>query len=141
MERTLHWAIMNRMGKSSRGVLALSLAMALVGGICERGRAQLNTEKDASFVNLSSRLPVTKVTSPSTSASTTSAGESATSLSSLPPNAQGPISAALGKDDSGYWFHPIAKGFSGENPQHALVAEFTRAGAEVHSHNLRWGLE
>jgi hypothetical protein len=46
----------------------------------------------------------------------------------------------LGKDDSGYWVHPIAKGFRGKNLQHALVAEFTRAGAEVRSHNLRWGL-
>jgi hypothetical protein len=85
-------------------------------------------------------VPVTNVTSPSASASTPSAGKSATSLSSLPPDAQGPISAALGKDDSGYWVHPSAKGFRGENPQHALVAEFTRAGAEVRSHNLRWGL-
>jgi hypothetical protein len=132
---------MNRIGKSFRDVLALSLAVALVGGVCERGRAQLNTQKDASFVNLNSSVPVTNLTSPSASASTPSAGKSATSLSSLPPDAQGPISAALGKDDSGYWVHPSAKGFRGENPQHALVAEFTRAGAEVRSHNLRWGLE
>jgi nucleoside-specific outer membrane channel protein Tsx len=132
---------MNRIGKSFRDVLALSLAVALVGGVCERGRAQLNTQKDASFVNLKSSVPVTNVTSPSASASTTSAGKSASSLSSLPPDAQGPISAALGKDDSGYWVRPSAKGFRGENPRHALVAEFTRAGAEVRSHNLRWGME
>ena len=41
-------------------------------------------------------------------------GKSATSLSSLPLDAQGPISAVLGKDDSGYWVHPIAKGFRGK---------------------------
>jgi hypothetical protein len=51
----------------------------------------------------------------------------------------------LGKDDSGYWVHRNATGFRGENPRHALVAEFTRQGAEVRSeirgHNLRWRLE
>jgi nucleoside-specific outer membrane channel protein Tsx len=66
---------------------------------------------------------------------------SASGLSSLLPDAQGPISAALGKDDSAYWVHPNAKDFREENSRHALVAEFTREGAEVHSHNLRWGLE
>jgi hypothetical protein len=67
--------------------------------------------------------------------------KSATSLSSLPTDAQGPISAALGKDDSGYWVRSSPEGFRGENPRYALVAEFTRAGAEVRSHNLRWGME
>ncbi len=69
------------------------------------------------------------------------AGKPAAGLSSLPPGAHGPISATLGKDDSRYWVHRNAKGFGGENPQHALVAEFTRQGAEVRSHNLRWALE
>jgi hypothetical protein len=62
-------------------------------------------------------------------------------LSSLPANAQGPISAAAGKDDSGYWAHPTANGFRTENPCQSLTAEFTRQGAEVRIHNLRWGLE
>ena len=46
----------------------------------------------------------------------------------------------MGKDDSAYWVHRSAQGFRGKNPRHALVAEFTRHGAEVRSHNLRWGL-
>jgi hypothetical protein len=129
---------MNRIGKSFRDILALCLAVPLVGGVCERGRAQLNTQKDASFVNLNSSVPVT---SPSASASTTSVGTSATSLSSLPLGAQAPISAVLGKDDSRYWVHRSANGFREENPRHALVAEFTRQGVEVRSHNQRWGLE
>jgi len=62
-------------------------------------------------------------------------------LPSLPADAQGPISTALGKDDSGYRVHPHANGLRGENLQQALVAEFTRRGAEVRSHNVRWGLE
>src|ERR1035441_5893995 len=76
-------------------------------------------------------LPVANIGSPSRSASASSAnrssaGKNATGLSSLPPGAQAPISAALGKDDSRYWVHRSAKGFRGENPRHALVAEFTR---------------
>jgi hypothetical protein len=47
----------------------------------------------------------------------------------------------LGKDDSGYWVHRIDEGFRGENPQQSLVAEFTRQGTKVCSHNLRWGFE
>ena len=91
-------------------------------------------------------VPVANMASPSTSARTSAAsqsstGKSATGLSSLPPDAQGPISAALGKDDSVYWVHRSAKGLRGENPRQALVAVFTREGAEVRSHNLRWRLE
>ena len=70
-----------------------------------------------------------------------SSGKSVASLSSLPPGAQGPISAVLGKDDSNYWAHRNAEGFREENPRHELVAEFTRDGAEVRSHNLGWRLE
>ena len=66
--------------------------VALVGGVCVRGWAQLNTQKDASLVNLNGIVPVTNVTSPIASASAPSAGRSATSLSSLSPDAQGPIS-------------------------------------------------
>ena len=69
------------------------------------------------------------------------AAESASGLSSLPPDAQGPVSTALGKNDPGYWVHPSAAGFRAENPGQALVAVFTQDGAEVRSRNLRWGLE
>ncbi len=64
-----------------------------------------------------------------------------TSLASLPLDAQGPISAALGKNNSSYWVHRSAEGFRGENLRHVLVTDFTRAGAEVRSHNLHWTLE
>ena len=65
---------------------------------------------------------------------------SATSTSSLPSDAQGPISAALGKDDAGYWFHAGSNGSHAENPQHALAMNFTREGVQVRSHDARWEL-
>jgi uncharacterized repeat protein (TIGR03803 family) len=70
-----------------------------------------------------------------------SAAKTATGLWTLPRDAQGPISAALGKNDSSYWIHRNANGFRGENPRHVLAAEFTRQGAEVRSSKLRWALE
>jgi len=104
------------------------------------------TAQFTATVSLSGSVPVANIGGPSRSASASSANQSsagkyATGLSSLPPDAQAPISAALGKDDSGFLVHRSAKGFRGENPRHALVAEFTRQGAEVRSHDLRWGLE
>jgi FG-GAP repeat/Abnormal spindle-like microcephaly-assoc'd, ASPM-SPD-2-Hydin len=71
----------------------------------------------------------------------TSPSRSSTGLCTLPGDAQGPISAALGKDDSRYWSHATADGFHAENPQHALVVDFTGQGAEVRSQKMRWGLE
>jgi trimeric autotransporter adhesin len=62
-------------------------------------------------------------------------------LSSLPLAPQNPILAVLGRHDSGYWVHRNGEGFRAENPRHALVAEFTRQGTEVRSHDLRWRLE
>lgn len=68
---------------------------------------------------------------PGLAQSTSSAG-----LSSLPPDAQGAISAALGRDDSGNWAYRSAAGFHGENSRQALVEEFTRQAAEVRSHTF-----
>jgi trimeric autotransporter adhesin len=68
-------------------------------------------------------------------------GKSAAVLSSLPADAQSPISAALGKDDSGYWAHRSGEALRLENPRQGLAAEFSRQGAELRSHNLRWALE
>jgi hypothetical protein len=48
-----------------------------------------------------------------------SASKSATTLSSLPPDAQRPIAAALGRDNPTYWLHQNPQGFRGENLQHA----------------------
>ena len=61
-------------------------------------------------------------------------------LSSLPATAQGPISSALGRDDSRYWFQANAGSFHAENPNHALDVDFTAQGADVHSQGGRWGL-
>jgi len=98
---------------------------------------------DLSFVNRNSSAPLANLPSlvSTSSAGRSPAGRSATvDLSSLPPDAQGPISAALGRDDSGYWFHPSAEGFRAENVRQALTIKFTRQGAEVRSHNLGWRL-
>ena len=69
----------------------------------------------------------------------------ANAQNSLPTGAQGPISAALGKDNSDFWVYPNAKGFRGKNPRQVLMADFTRQGAEVRSEargqNLHWSLE
>ena len=66
---------------------------------------------------------------------------SSTGLSSLPADAQGPISAKLGKDDSRYWFHDNTDGVHAENAQQALTVDFTQRGAEVHSQNMHWWLQ
>jgi hypothetical protein len=107
-----------------------SLIAIVVAAMAPESGAQVNGAAPQS--GESRPLRVANLAGPRTSASTSAAsksseGKSATSLSSLPPDAQGPISAALGKDDSGYWVHRNATGFRGENPRHALVAEFTRA--------------
>jgi nucleoside-specific outer membrane channel protein Tsx len=137
----MHSTITNRVGRSLRNVFDLVLAVALVGGVCISALAQLKTQKDASFVRLNTSVPVANMTSPSKSPSNSYEGKPAIGLSSLPPDAQGPISAALGKDDSGYWVRRNAEGFGGVNPRHTLVAEFTKHGIEVRSHNLHWGME
>jgi hypothetical protein len=98
-------------------------------------------KNDSSLISPNSSVSGAKLLSPTTFGSTSSTAKSATGLSSLPADAQGPISARLGKDDPGYWVHRSAEGFHGENPRQALVAEFAQQGAEVHSHNLFWGLE
>jgi hypothetical protein len=139
----MHWTAKNRGRKS---VLTLTLAVALVGGVCVRGLAQSNTPKDAPLLNRNSTEPVANLASPSSSSAKSSTAKSANGLSSLPTAAQGPISAALGKDDSGYWVRPSsggpgAKGFREENARQALVTEFTKQGVEVRGHNLRWGIE
>lgn len=134
-------ALMNRTGKGSGTILGPSLAIALVLGVCVPGLAQTNSQKEAPIGKLNTRRPVANLASRSASADKSAEGKSVVGLPSLPADAQGPISAALGKDDSAYWVHPNANGFHGENLRQALMAEFTRRGAEVRSHNVRWGLE
>ena len=101
------------------------------------GLAQSNTQKQASFAKVDTSAPFANLAR--------SAGKPSERKSlaqpSLLEDAHGPISAALGKDDPGYWVHPNANGFCGENLRQALMAEFTRRGVEVRSHNVRWGLE
>jgi hypothetical protein len=99
-------------------------------------------KNDPSLIATNSSVTVAKLPSPTPMATRrSSTAKSAAGLSSLPKDAQASISAAVGKDDTGYWVHPSPNGFRGENPQHALVEEFTRQGAEVCRHNLRWALE
>src|SRR5208337_2161670 len=117
--------LMNRLGTSSGTILVPSLTIALVVGVCVPGLAQSNTQKETSFGKLNTSTPVAILTSPGTSAGKSSEGKSVAGLLSLPADAQGPISAALGKGDSGYWVHPNANGLRGENLRQALVAEFT----------------
>ena len=63
-------------------------------------------------------------------------------LSSLPAAAQGPISAALGRDDSRcYWFSATLDSFHADNPQHALAVDVTPHGVEVLNNSVRWGFE
>jgi len=122
-------------------VLAFIMAAVLVRVVCVPALAQSNTAKDASLVTRYRSVPVANLASSNTIAGKYSMEASANGLSSLPAEAQGPISAALGKDDSGYWVRPSADGVSGENPQQGLAAEFTRHGAQVRKGNLRLELE
>jgi hypothetical protein len=134
-------ALMNRIKARSGTILGPSLAIGLVVGVCVPGLAQSNNQKDALLGKLNKSTPMANLASPSRSAGKSSEGKSVAKLPSLPADAQGPISVALGKDDSGYRIHPSANGLRGENVRQALVVEFTQRGAEVRSHNLRWGLE
>jgi hypothetical protein len=104
--------------RARKGTFALTIALALVGAICLPGQAQSKPEH------------TTK----------TSVAKTGSGLSSLPASAQGPISAALGKNDFSYLVRPSSAGFRGENPRQRLVVDFTERGAELRSHNLRWAL-
>ncbi|PYM71174.1 MAG: hypothetical protein DME03_19960, partial [Candidatus Rokuibacteriota bacterium] len=61
-------------------------------------------------------------------------------LSDLPPAAPAQISAALGRDHSGY--HALARGggFRAENPKHSLVADFASSGVKVIVGTATWSL-
>ncbi len=61
-------------------------------------------------------------------------------LSSLPVKAQGSVSAALGRDDSRYWFQAKTSSVHAENPGHALDLNFTQRGVDISSKGARWGL-
>jgi hypothetical protein len=126
---------MKHLKRSSRTILGPSLGIALVVGACVPALAQSDRQADVSFEKLNTNSSVASQAGPS------SAGRPVAGLASLPAYAQGPISAALGEDDSHYALYPNRNGLRGENPRQKLVAEFTRRGAEVSSHNLRWGFE
>ena len=132
---------MNRIWTRSGIILGSSLGIALAVGVCVPALAQSSAQRVAPFGKLNTSTPLANLASRSTSSGKSPAGESVAALSSLQANVQGPISAALGKGDSGYWVHPNANGYRGENLGQALVADFTRRGAEVRSHEVRWGLE
>src|ERR1700723_595904 len=52
-------------------------------------------------------------------------------LLSLPAAAQAPISAALGREESGYRVRRIATGFVASNPLQRLSARFTPGGVSI----------
>jgi hypothetical protein len=92
MERTMPGTVTNRVAKECWSVLAFTLAVALVGGICVSGHAQSNTQKDVPLAKITNSLPVAKL---AIAASRSSKDKYTTGLSSLPAHAQGPISAAF----------------------------------------------
>ena len=57
-------------------------------------------------------------------------------LESLPLTAQGPVSAALGRDEAGYRI----KGFVARNPAQRLSARFARSGVAVTAHAARFAI-
>jgi hypothetical protein len=61
-------------------------------------------------------------------------------LSSLPPAAQGPISAALGADDPAYHVNASSGGFKAANPAQRLSESFESSGVVVRSGKTRVGL-
>ena len=68
------------------------------------------------------------------------AAPESTNLSDLPPAAQAQISAAIGRDHSGY--HAVARGggFRAPNPKHRLVADFASSGVKVSVGTATWSL-
>jgi FG-GAP repeat protein/centrosomal CEP192-like protein len=130
---------MRKLRRSSFLKFSVSLTVIVIAVMAAEIRAQVKSADPQ--LGKSHTLPVANLATLSMSASKSSARKSATGLSSLAPDAQGPVSAALGKDDSGYWVDRSATGFCVENPRQALVVEFTQQGAEIRSHNLRWTLK
>jgi hypothetical protein len=115
-------------------VLALVFALLLLLGAPVLGHAQNASLDRAKTAGSSGQLS-------SPQAKARPDGEAAQlGLSSLPAAAQGPVSAALGRDDSRYWLHAAAGRFHAENPQNALAANFTRQGIEISTKAARWGL-
>ena len=112
------------------GTLSLAKRASIVLALCGAAVASSAASQSSTGTSSSGRPSSGKASS----------GKGGAGLSSLPADAQGPISAALGKDDPGYWVHRSAAGFHGENLRQGLVTEFTREGVEVRTHNLRWGL-
>jgi nucleoside-specific outer membrane channel protein Tsx len=104
------------------------------------GLAQPNPQNEASSGNLNTTAPAPNLVRPGTPTGRSFKGKAVAALVGLPADAQGSISAALGKDDSGYWVRPNAHGFRAKNLPQSLVAEFTYRGPEVRSHDLRCGI-
>ena len=61
-------------------------------------------------------------------------------LQSLPLPAQASISAAIGQDSASYHSTLQGTGLHADNPNHALAADFTARGVELHAGTSRFGL-
>jgi trimeric autotransporter adhesin len=135
--------VMNQAGRSSRNDFVLILALVSLSAVCTPSLEQsnpigrLSSNDSMPTANLANRGTLAAASTENT----LPAEKAAASLSSLPAGAQGPISAALGKDDSGYWLRQNGEGFRGENQRQALSMVFTKQGTEINSHNQRWALE
>lgn len=71
---------------------------------------------------------------------TTGAGATTAQIADLPLPAQAQISAALGRDQSGYHATRQPEGLRMENAGHGLVANFTSAEVEVRAGKAEWRL-
>ena len=122
-------------------LVLLPVLVLLLGAISSAAHAQ-----NVTFAGAQTVMPANEFSSSQAKGSSAAAGAAAPrGLSSLPATAQGPISAALGRDDSRYWLQGNAGKFHAENPQHALAADFTAQGVQIHSKEVRnkgarWGL-
>ena len=64
----------------------------------------------------------------------------AAGFSSLSPDMQSSVSAAVGRDQAGYRAERHANGFTARNDRQELSGAFTPAGLEIRRHGSRWGL-
>ncbi len=107
------------------GVCRLICGLALVTGA--------SAQESLSFANLPLVNPTSRLAS--------GFGQPTLGLSTLPPDAQGPISASLGKGDARYWADARAGVVHANNPKNSLALDFTRAGAELRTQGTRWTME
>ena len=141
----MHWIIRNRTGRSSWNNFTLTLILVSLGVACVAALGESNPIDNDSPVSPRGVITAANSAVPSApvSASTENkspVAKSANALATLPADARGPISAALGNDDPAYWVHRNAEGFHGENPRERLSVDFTIQRAEFRTGHVHWSL-